>query len=80
MDQFIKVAGTDGKVGGYFCRLQPLNENTVKTVLSGHSKIEKRKVLKTNAKIEKRKVLKTNGSLMQVKVLQNAPSNTFALH
>ena len=29
MDQFIKVAGTEGKVGGYFCRLPPLNENTV---------------------------------------------------
>ena len=28
MDQFIKVAGTEGKVGGYFCRLPPLNENT----------------------------------------------------
>ena len=28
MDQFIKVAGTGGKVGGYFCRLPPLNENT----------------------------------------------------
>ena len=23
-----KVAGTEGKVGGYFCRLPPLNENT----------------------------------------------------
>ena len=29
MDQFIKVAGTEGKVGGYFCRLLPLNQNTV---------------------------------------------------
>ena len=29
MDQFIKVAGREGKVGGYFCRLPPLNENTV---------------------------------------------------
>ena len=29
MDQFIKVAGTEGKLGGYFCRLPPLNENTV---------------------------------------------------
>ena len=28
MDQFIKVAGTEGKVGGYFCRLPPLKENT----------------------------------------------------
>ena len=28
MDQFIKVAGTEGKVGGYFCRLPPLNKNT----------------------------------------------------
>ena len=28
MDQFIKVTGTEGKVGGYFCRLPPLNENT----------------------------------------------------
>ena len=28
MDQFIKVAGTEGKVGGYFCWLPPLNENT----------------------------------------------------
>ena len=28
MDQFIIVAGTEGKVGGYFCRLPPLNENT----------------------------------------------------
>ena len=28
MDQFIKVAGTEGKVGGYFGRLPPLNENT----------------------------------------------------
>ena len=33
MDQFIKVAGTEGKVGGYFCRLPPLNENTATTVL-----------------------------------------------
>ena len=29
MDQFINVAGTEGKVGGYFCQLPPLNENTV---------------------------------------------------
>ena len=29
MDQFIEVAGTEGKVGGYFCRLPHLNENTV---------------------------------------------------
>ena len=28
MNQFIKLAGTEGKVGGYFCRLPPLNENT----------------------------------------------------
>ena len=28
MDQSVKVAGTEGKVGGYFCRLPPLNENT----------------------------------------------------
>ena len=28
MDQFIKVAGIEGKVGGFFCRLPPLNENT----------------------------------------------------
>ena len=28
MEQFIKVAGIEGKVGGYFCRLSPLNENT----------------------------------------------------
>ena len=28
MDQFINVAGTEGKVGGYFCQLPPLNENT----------------------------------------------------
>ena len=36
MDQFIKVAGTEGKVGGYFCRLPPLNENTdYKYSLSG---------------------------------------------
>ena len=28
MDQFIKVTGTEDKVGGYFCRLPPLNENT----------------------------------------------------
>ena len=28
MDRFIKVTGTEGKVGGYFCRLPPLNENT----------------------------------------------------
>ena len=28
MDQFIKVAGTEVKVGGYFCRLPPLNKNT----------------------------------------------------
>ena len=28
MDQFIKVAGTKGKVGGYFCWLLPLNVNT----------------------------------------------------
>ena len=25
----IKVAGTEGKVGDYFCWLSPLNENTV---------------------------------------------------
>ena len=31
MDQSVKVAGTEGKVGGYFCRLLPLNENTVLT-------------------------------------------------
>ena len=24
----IKVAGTEGKVGGHFCRMPPLNENT----------------------------------------------------
>ena len=29
MDKFIKVAGMECKVGGYFCRLLPLNENTV---------------------------------------------------
>ena len=29
MDQFIKVAGTEGKVGSYFCQLLPLNENIV---------------------------------------------------
>ena len=28
MDQFVKVAGREGKVGGCFCRLLPLNENT----------------------------------------------------
>ena len=28
MDQSVKVAGTEGKVGGFFCRLPPLNENT----------------------------------------------------
>ena len=32
MDRFIKVAGTEGKVGGYFCRLPPLNENTTLSV------------------------------------------------
>ena len=26
--QTIKLAGTDGKVGGYFCQLPPLNDNT----------------------------------------------------
>ena len=30
MDQSVKVASdTEGKVGGYFCRLPPLNKNTV---------------------------------------------------
>ena len=28
MDKSVKVAGTEGKVGGFFCRLPPLNENT----------------------------------------------------
>ena len=28
MDQFIKVAGREGKFGGYFCRLPPIKENT----------------------------------------------------
>ena len=28
MDQSVKVAGTEGKVGGYFYRLPSLNENT----------------------------------------------------
>ena len=40
MDQFIKVAGTEGKVGGYICRLPPLNENTEKfcnIVVSAHA-------------------------------------------
>ena len=27
MDQSVKLAGTEGKVGGYFCRLPPLNTN-----------------------------------------------------
>ena len=27
MDQFIKVAGTEGKLGSYVCRPPPLNEN-----------------------------------------------------
>ena len=40
---------------------------TVKSVFSGHSKIDKMKVLKTG------------GSLMQVKVLQNAPLEHFAI-
>ena len=47
--------------------------NTVKPVLKGHSKIDKKK-----------KILMTNGSLMKGKVLQNAPfgafCNTFDLH
>ena len=46
--------------------------NTVKPVLSGHSKIDRTKILMTN------------GSLMKVKVLQNAPigafCNIFDLH
>ena len=29
MDQSVKIAGTEGKVDGYFCQLPPLNENTV---------------------------------------------------
>ena len=36
MAQFIKVAGTEGKVGGYLCRLPPLNENTAHIVICGH--------------------------------------------
>ena len=46
--------------------------NTVKPLLSGHSKIDKTKILMTN------------GSLMKVEVLQNAPfgafCNTLDLH
>ena len=39
MDHFIKVTGIKGKVGGYFCRLPLLNENTarVSKVQSGGS-------------------------------------------
>ena len=33
MDHFIKIAGTEGKVDGYFCRLPPLNENTGISIL-----------------------------------------------
>ena len=33
MEKFIKVAGTEGKVGGYFCRLPPVNENTAISLL-----------------------------------------------
>ena len=28
MDQSVKIACTEGKVGGWFCQLSPLNENT----------------------------------------------------
>ena len=50
----------------------PIFRNTVKPVVSGHSKIDKTKILMIN------------GSLMMVKVLLNAPlgafCNTFNLH
>ena len=36
MDQSVKVVGTEGKVGGCFCRLLPFNENAGYTLELSH--------------------------------------------